>query len=61
MPTTYDLQTSAVTLKGLTQALNALTWEGTPEQWGPTAALIRTINTQAKDLCDSLAGLPDET
>ncbi|MEO1108742.1 MAG: hypothetical protein AAFX90_12540 [Pseudomonadota bacterium] len=61
MPKTYDLQTDACILKGLTGALDALTWEGfDPDNWASVTALIRTINTQAKELSEALASLPEE-
>lgn len=61
MPNNYELQTDACTLKGLTHALDVLTWEGFhSESWTSVTALIRTINQQAKKLSGNLANLPDE-
>lgn len=58
----YDLTTSALTLKGLTGALDTLTLQGfQPDSWPSVTALIRTINQQAKEHFEALAHLPEQT
>ncbi len=54
-----EIVTDALTLKGLAKALDALTWEGVPKDWGPTAALIRTITQQATEHFEDLAHQPE--
>ena len=63
MPKTrYEIETDALTLKGLIVALDALTWEGhDPEKWGSVTALIRTINKQAIELSEAIARQPEQS
>lgn len=63
MPKTrHEIETDAVTLRGLTKALDALSWEGPdPETWGSVTALIRTINRQAIELSEAIARQPEQS